>query len=200
MYSPDFHTGAALVLVTRLCLGFIFLPSALGKLTNQSRFIQGIVDYQVLPERLARGFGLILPWFELILALVLLLGIALPLAGVAAMLLLLSFIAAVVINLRRGRQLDCNCYGIASPTTISWGIVVRNILLLLLAAIVVGLAPNAVTPDQWVTRWQMDWQIITSNSVIPLSLLLAFCLVTIHLLEWAVAIHYRVSQITSSQG
>lgn len=189
----DFSTSAAIVLIARLCLGFIFLSSALGKLTNRRSFIQGIVDYQVFPRRVAQSFGLVLPWIEVGVAFALILGIVLPLAGIVTALLLLGFTVGVTTNLRRGRQLDCHCYGIASPRTISWGIVVRNVLLLLLAAVVIGFTVGVKELNQWSTLWQVDRQIILSSTIIPLSLLLAFCFATIHLLEWTVDIRNRIS-------
>src|SRR5690242_19945467 len=112
MDVSDPSVEVTLILVARLCLGLFFLPSALGKLTNRRGFVQGTLDYQLLPERAARIFAAVLPWVELVLALALILGVALPLAGLATALLLLCFIAAVLANLRRGREIECNCYGI----------------------------------------------------------------------------------------
>jgi uncharacterized membrane protein YphA (DoxX/SURF4 family) len=188
-------TKIALVLIARLCLGLFLLPSAIGKLTNLHEFVRGIVDYRILPESTARVFGFILPWIELTLAFALLLGFALRLAGIGAVLLFLCFITAVCINLRRGREITCNCYGIAGTKTISWGTIVRNVLLLLLAAVVVSLAPQ-----QWFSLWQVDRLVLSSNSSnILVALLLAFCFVVVYLLEWVVDIHYRVSHLRSGR-
>ena len=190
-----------IVLVARLCLGFFLFPSALGKLTNQRGFIQGMVDYQILPERTAKVFGLILPWIELGLALALILGIALPIAATVASLLLMSFTAAVTINLQRGHEIMCNCYGIAGTKTISWGTVVRNVLLLLLAAVVVSLAPQNVALAPWLPLWGPDFFSISSiEAAILITLLLLFCFVVIYLSEWAVDIYYRISHLISSKS
>jgi hypothetical protein len=194
----DLPTAAAIVLATRLCLGFILLFSAFGKLTNRSKFLQGIADYQILPDRVGRAFGHILPWLELGLAFMLILGIALPLVGSITVLLIFSFTVGVAINLRRGRQLDCHCYGIASPHIISRGTIIRNILLLLLAAILIVFALNINELNGWRALWQIDRQIILSGTIIPLALLLAFYFVAIHLVEWVVGISDRISRLKTS--
>ena len=196
MVSPNLPVEAFIVLVARLSLAFFFLPSALGKLANQRGFIQGIIAYQILPKRIARGFGFILPWIELTLALALICGVALFITGLATILLLLCFITAVVINLRRGREIDCSCYGFAGTQMISWGTVARNGLLLLLAIPVVGLAPNVLGPDRLLALWHTDSAIFSSMIfVILLVLLIAFCFVTIELTEWTIHVYSRADHL-----
>lgn len=187
--------GMAVALVARLCLGLFFLQSALGKIANPRRFIQGAIDYRVVPERIARVLGALLPWGELGLAGALLLGFALPLTGIVAAFLLLCFTAAIAINLRRGRAIRCHCYGIADTPTIGWGMVGRNLLLLLLAA-ATTLGPPAVGAGRWLSRWDTDRPLLTSGgTALLLLLLLAFCTTGILLLEWTIDIHNRVSHL-----
>ncbi|NOK58401.1 MAG: DoxX family membrane protein [Chloroflexi bacterium AL-W] len=109
----------ALVFVVRWYLGICFLTSALGKLTDLTSFVQGTLDYRVLPGSVAKMFALALPWLELGLTALLLTGIALPVAGWVLAGLLGCFIVAVTMNLRRGRAIACNCHGIAGTRTIS---------------------------------------------------------------------------------
>lgn len=195
MEASGEFAGTAIALVARLYLGLFFLQSALGKIANLGRFIQGAVEYRVVPERVARVLGALLPWGELGLAGALLIGLALPLTGIVAALLLLCFTAAIAINLRRGRAIRCHCYGIADPPTIGWGTVGRNLLLLLLA-VATTLAPPAAGAGWWLPRWDTDRLLLTSGgTALPLLLLLAFCITGILLLEWTIDIHSRVSQL-----
>jgi uncharacterized membrane protein YphA (DoxX/SURF4 family) len=192
-------TIEAIALVARLCVGLFFLQSALGKIRHLRDFVQGTVEYRVLPERAAQAFGFMLPWLELGLTLALILGIALRITGAVVMLLLSCFIVAVTINLRRGREIKCNCYGIADTSTIGWGTVMRNLLLLLLAATTVALGSHAVAPEQWLILWRTNLFIISSGSTaVVLLLLIAFCFVITLLLEWAVDIHLRVLRLQHS--
>lgn len=95
----------------QFAVGLVFLLSSLSKLASPARFAQGVVEYQILPKRLAFILGLLLiPW-ELLLAISHLTGWFLAVASPAAVVTLLIFVIAVGINLRRGRTLSCHCFG-----------------------------------------------------------------------------------------
>ena len=160
--------------------------------------MQGTLDYQLLPERAARIFAVVLPWLELAVASALIFDVALPIAGLVASLLLICFTIAVIANLRRGREVACSCYGIIGTKTIGWGTVARNFLLLLPAALLAGLASSAAELDQWLALWRADLAVFSSPaSLILLLLLVAFCFVSIQLVEWAVDIVVRGARLTA---
>ena len=138
--TVQLDAATAVSLMARLTLAAFFVPSGIRKLRNQQSFTQGVLEYRVLPTSLARPIGYILPWTELALGLALIVGVALPMAGIAASVLVVSFIAAVTVNLRLGREIQCNCYGIAGTATIGLGTIVRNGLLLGLSIIVFALS------------------------------------------------------------
>ena len=70
---------------------------------------------------------------ELLLGIGLITGVGLPVVSYGSAALLLAFSATVIINLRRGREIVCACTGVADEQPISWGLVVRNGLLILAA-------------------------------------------------------------------
>ncbi|NOK63275.1 MAG: hypothetical protein GFH25_541220n125 [Chloroflexi bacterium AL-N10] len=196
MVTEDFTPVALLVFVIRTYLGIFSLTSAIGKLRNLPQFTQGTIDYRVLPPRFARLFALCLPWVELMVAMALLLGIALPVAAAATALMLLSFIVALTINLQRGRVLDCNCHGIAGNKMISWGTVARNIWLLLLSIVLITGAPLVLTADAWWIFWQQEWYMLTAIPLTILTLLLiACCYIVTQLIEWLIDIEIRTIQL-----
>jgi len=124
-----------LLVLARWLLAAIFLASAFGKLRDRRAFIAIVLDYQVLPRRWARRFAVVLPWLELALGLLLLLGIGTRIAAALTGLLLLSFVLAIGLNLWRGRKdLNCGCAGARQPQKINGGLILRNALLLLLSA------------------------------------------------------------------
>ncbi len=187
---------ATVLLAGRLCLGLFFLISAVGKITHQRNFIAGVVNYRILPVRAARVFGYALPWIECGLALALLLGIALPLTGPATAVLLIAFILAVAVNLRRGHLIECNCHGIAGTKTISGGTLMRNGLLLLLACAVsvtdlhmrgAGLRSSSSSGIRSLLS--------SGTEALVVLFLIAFGFITISLLEWATDITMRISRL-----
>ncbi|MEW6716247.1 MAG: MauE/DoxX family redox-associated membrane protein [Chloroflexota bacterium] len=124
------------ILLARLVLGVVFLVSGLGKALERQRTISTVIAYQVLPEALARVYAVLLPWVELSLAWLLLVGLFTRLAALALGLLLLSFAIAVSANLARGRRMDCGCFGRAGRERLSWRTLARIVVLLSLSAIV----------------------------------------------------------------
>ncbi len=118
-------------LVLRLVLGLIFLFSALAKLRAPAAFVQGVLDYHVLPAPLARIYGRLLPFVELGTALLFLSGFFLAVGAGLVVLMLVSFAIAIAINAQRGRAVACHCFGEDSASSVGWHTLVRDLVLLL---------------------------------------------------------------------
>src|SRR5262245_20272080 len=67
-----------MTLVVQLAVGLVFLLSAAGKIMTPRDFARGVVEYQVLPDRLSYLVGLLLIPTEILLAAVHLTGMLLP--------------------------------------------------------------------------------------------------------------------------
>lgn len=194
-----FEVQRMLLLLFRICLGFFFLPSALKKLVHHNEFVQGVQEYQILRGRSATAFAVTLPWVEFVVSLSLLAGIMLPVASAIAALLLVSFIVAVSINLLRGNAINCNCYGLADTTTISWGTVGRNLILLIFAFGVWTIAAISGGAADWLSVWRRDGLWLSEfPNLLLIAVLEAFCVTTPLLVEWALDIYYRISRLRIS--
>lgn len=137
-------------LVLRLALGLIFLVSALSKLHDPATFVQGVLEYRVLPAPLARAYGRLLPFVELGTALLFLSGVFLPIAAGLAVLMLSSFAIAVAVVVRQGREIGCHCFGQASTDRVGWHTLGRDLLLLLPSAwLLRGMATGGMVPAGW---------------------------------------------------
>ena len=187
-------TQSDISLAIRIFLGLIFLPSALGKLANRAEFDEAVLDYAILPPSAAHVYSVLLPWIELALSLALFAGAAMRLVTLAVSVLLVTFIVAIIINLKRGHILGCHCYGILAASTVSWGTVFRNIVLLVFAIILLCTAPEAPSLRALLNNWLHDSLALTSGSVVPLGLLLVFGLIALRLGEEGVNFGYHVSQ------
>jgi uncharacterized membrane protein YphA (DoxX/SURF4 family) len=185
-----------ILMAARVYLGIFMLFSALGKLFHASSFSAGVREYNILSEPAGRVVSVTLPWIELAIALALLLGVALPMAGSAAGLLLTGFTAAVVVNLRRGRIIPCSCYGIGSTLTISWGTVARNGALLALALGVVGISSGLGGLGHWSIPWWLDGAAFRPPTHgVPILLLTGCFGVLVALAEWSVDVTSRASNL-----
>lgn len=176
--SPSMEV-VGLTLAIRFILGLIFLTSAFGKFFHLPQFNQAVVEYDILPPNLARFYGALLPWLEIFIASVLLVGVWLRIAGIGAAFLLLSFTVAVGSNLKRNRVLECHCYGILNSSKIGWGIVIRNVLLVVFALFLSITSPNDSLNYGYTSF------LSSMDFVIPLSLLVSFGFVILRLVEEA---------------
>jgi uncharacterized membrane protein YphA (DoxX/SURF4 family) len=130
-------------------LGIIFLASAVPKMRHPKGFILAVLEYRVLPPRLSWLYARLLPPLEFLLALLLLTGTAVRSASAIMSVLLLSFIAAVSINLARGRDLDCHCFGKATKRPIGRGLLLQNSALLGAVITLVIVTSEWVAPEPW---------------------------------------------------
>lgn len=126
---------AILELSLRLLLGAVFLLSAVPKLRHPKGFILTVLEYHILPPPLGELYARVLPPLELLVALLLLTGIAVRPAAVITSVLLASFVVAVSVNLIRGRDLDCGCFGASGGRRIGLGLVLQDIGLLVASII-----------------------------------------------------------------
>lgn len=98
-------------LVARLALGGVLIVAGSLKIPYPYKAAAAMRAYQLLPNSLASLLGYILPWFEVGLGLLLILGVALRLTGLFGALLMVLFIAAISSAWARGLTIDCGCFG-----------------------------------------------------------------------------------------
>jgi len=139
--------GMEIILSTML--GIIFLASAIPKLRHPKGFILAVLEYRVLPSRLSWFYARLIPPLEFLMALLLLTGTAVGAAAVSISVLLLSFIAAVGINLARGRDLDCHCFGKVTRRPIGWSLLLEDGVLLGAAIAVAVITNEWLAPEPW---------------------------------------------------
>lgn len=114
-----------------LFLGLFFGLSGCSKLLGMRSFIQGVRRFQLLPEPLDRLVGILIPPLEIAVATGFLVFSTLIITPLVTLALLAIFSTAIAVNLARGRQIPCHCYGDGSVQVISWGLIIRNALLAL---------------------------------------------------------------------
>ena len=123
-------------LLLRLVLGGLLLLAGITKLADRTAFRRAVVEYELLPTALERPFATILPLLETVLGTLLLLGLGTSVAAALATPLFLSFGVAIGVNLLRGRQFDCHCFGAVRSDRIGWPALLRSVALVLAALVV----------------------------------------------------------------
>jgi peroxiredoxin/uncharacterized membrane protein YphA (DoxX/SURF4 family) len=173
-----------LLLAARLVLGAVFLVSGLAKLIDRPGSRQAMIGFGV-PERLATPSGILLPLAELATAILLI-----PLAtawwgGIAALVLLLLFVAGISVNLARGRTPDCHCFGQLHSEPIGWPTLARNGILAVIAAfvIVAGSSDAGASAVGWLGQRTGMEQLGIVFGVVVLLLIAAEGWLLLHLMQ-----------------
>ena len=129
-----FTFDPAINLVAALVLSYVFVLAGVHKCRAPAEFATTLANYRILPEGLTRQCVYLLPVVEIMTGVALLIPATARTAAFSAGTLLCMYIAAIAINLLRGRRnIDCGCGGPAQKQTISEWMIARNGLLLFLA-------------------------------------------------------------------
>ena len=135
-------------MLCRLVPAGIFLWAGLAKVTDIQGSINSVDAYDVLPDPIAELVGTVLPWAEIALAVLLVLGLFVRFAGAAMAAITLVFIIGMAQAKARGLAIDCGCFGVSgSGEGVSWWDIVRDVPLFLAG---VYLARHPRGP------WQLD--------------------------------------------
>ena len=120
------------VLVARLVLTGVFVLAALPKIKDPVAFATSVNAFQIVGPELSNWIALVLPWFELIIGIGILIPQIKSSSGLLIAMLLLVFIGLHISAWARGLEISCGCFGAESPekpTNYLW-LVFRNALLL----------------------------------------------------------------------
>ena len=100
-----------LTLLARLILGGVLIVAGALKVGNLQKSAMSVRAYEMLPIWLANFFGYALPWVEIGIGALLVLGVAVRMMGALGALIMLGFIIAIAQAWARGLSIDCGCFG-----------------------------------------------------------------------------------------
>jgi uncharacterized membrane protein YphA (DoxX/SURF4 family) len=136
----------ALLVLGRVALGSIFLYAAYAKLYFDGGwhlrdyhffFAMAIDSYKMLPISVVQWMATILPWLEMALGALLIVGVGLRWVGSITSALLLAFIGAMTRAKILGLEINCGCFG--NNEKLGTATLIRDSSLLFLAlAVTIG--------------------------------------------------------------
>ena len=97
--------------LARLILGGVLVVAGALKVGNLQKSAMSVRAYEMLPIWLANFFGYALPWVEIAIGALLILGVAVRIMGALGALIMLGFIIAIAQAWARGLSIDCGCFG-----------------------------------------------------------------------------------------
>lgn len=125
------YNAVIVVLVT------LFTISALLKLAALRDFIKLVIAYDVLPNRLARLYGFVLPFLELGGAVLLVFRTTVNSGALLLLVMLLAFGYAVFSVVKKGRRVRCACYGRFLEAEADHFTLGKTVLLIVLTLVVI---------------------------------------------------------------
>jgi uncharacterized membrane protein YphA (DoxX/SURF4 family) len=158
-----FVNNRYVTLLCRLVLAAIFLLSSFGKLVDIERYsVDAVYNFGIMPMWLARPFGLVMPFIELLCGLGLLFGVLTRLSALGAALMSLAFFMAKAIVLSQGRVIECGCFG-AIVSTLASVTIFMDVPMLLMGLVVMfsstrsWFAIGGLLPAVWRNRLRLIW-------------------------------------------
>jgi uncharacterized membrane protein YphA (DoxX/SURF4 family) len=135
-------------LACRLVPAGLLLWAGIAKALDHQGSILSVDGYAVFPDPVVRIVAAVLPWLEIAIATLLILGLFVRFAGVATAVLTLMFIAGMAQAKARGLEIDCGCFGAGGAGDgVSWWDILRDIPIVL-AGMYLALRPEG--------PWQLD--------------------------------------------
>lgn len=98
-------------LVARLVIGGVLLVAGGLKAFVPAEAASAVAAYKILPTQIAHVAGYALPWFEIAIGLLLIIGISVRMTSILAGAIMVLFIAAIGSVWVRGILIDCGCFG-----------------------------------------------------------------------------------------
>jgi putative oxidoreductase len=97
--------------ICRLIIGVVFIWAGAGKILAPCELAVDVYKYQLAPGMIINITAIILPYVEIILGICLIVGVAPRGAALGLNLVLLFFTIMLTINLIRGIEFNCGCFG-----------------------------------------------------------------------------------------
>lgn len=98
-------------LISRFMLGGILLAAGGLKAFVPAEAASAVAAYKILPTQIAHIVGYALPWFEMAIGLLLIIGISVRMSAIISGAIMVVFIAAIISVWARGILIDCGCFG-----------------------------------------------------------------------------------------
>jgi uncharacterized membrane protein YphA (DoxX/SURF4 family) len=141
-----------LATTARLIVGGVWIAAGALKVGDLTASGRSVVAYRILPYDASMSVGAILPFLELALGLLLVLGLATRIAAAASVVLFAVYIGGIASVWARGLSIDCGCFGTGGARTGDQGSqyaleILRDIALMVVAGFLAVFPRSRVSVD-----------------------------------------------------
>ncbi|MEX5635000.1 MauE/DoxX family redox-associated membrane protein [Parafrankia sp. FMc2] len=143
--------------VLRVGLGLVWLVAGALKIDDPDGMVRSVRAFRILPESLVDPVAYAVPFIEIALGVLLIVGLAVRLGAIVSGLLFAVYTAAIISAAARGLRIDCGCFSTGgdltaeAPTHYTQEIV-RDSALLIASALLARWPTGFLAVDQLLTR------------------------------------------------
>jgi putative oxidoreductase len=101
-------------------------------------FAQAIYNYRMMPHATINLMAIVMPWLELICGILIIIGLFVRGSALLIGFMLMVFVVAISFALVRGLDISCGCFKVEGGHALALGLLIRDVLMLIAAAIVVS--------------------------------------------------------------
>ncbi|WP_374122132.1 MauE/DoxX family redox-associated membrane protein [Frankia sp. AiPa1] len=157
MSLPSQPASRIVSTVLRLVLAAVWLAAGLLKIGDPAGMVRSVRAFRILPEALVHPVAYGVPFLEISLGVLLLVGLAVRVTASVSALMLAMYIAAIASAAARGLHIDCGCFssggdlGAGAPTHYTSELI-RDSLLLLVAVLLAWRPSGYLAADRLLDR------------------------------------------------
>ncbi len=139
-------------MVLRLALAAVFGWAGSMKVLDPQALVMSIDNFKLLPDHLTPFMGFLMPWVEVLCALLLFIGWRARASALLLWVVLLTFIGAIISVIFRDMQIECGCFGeyslMCNSNVVGWCNVLQNCLLAAACVVVLFWGPGYLSVDE----------------------------------------------------
>ncbi|MCK9893319.1 DoxX family protein [Frankia sp. AgB32] len=155
--TPTQPTSRVVSTVLRLVLGAVWLAAGLLKVNDPDGMLRSARAFRILPEALVQPVAYAVPFLEIALGLLLIVGLAVRVTAIVSALMFATYIAAIASAAARGLRIDCGCFSsggdlTADAPTHYTSELIRDSLLLAAAALLAWRPAGYLSADRLLDR------------------------------------------------
>ena len=124
--------------IAAVALGLVFEWSGIAKVASRTAWQVEGTPFSTGRRSLDRLVRTVLPWFEIVIGVLLIIRLAPAVVGTVCVVVLAAVTMALIRVLATGQRPPCMCFGVTRARPLSWFSVVRNVALLGAAVAVIA--------------------------------------------------------------
>ena len=140
------------VTAARLILGGMLIFAGALKVGHAADLASAIAGFRLLPASVTAPIAVVLPYFEILLGIYLIVGLFTRVAATVAAAQFVLYAGAIASAVIRHIPASCGCFGPNDTATADWPHVLFDLILAALAAFIAYGAPGAFAVDRRLSR------------------------------------------------